>query len=90
MLHKLKAKMEQAAQAAEQKASAILPNGFKLTVPDDVAEQRYSICKSCEHLYTLTNTCKKCGCFMKLKTTLTAASCPIDKWGKYEYPTQSE
>lgn len=43
-------------------------------------DQRLSICQDCEHLLKLTNTCKKCGCFMTLKTCLSAAKCPIGKW----------
>lgn len=42
--------------------------------------ERFEICKSCEHLFKLTNTCKKCGCFMKAKTWLASAKCPINKW----------
>lgn len=48
----------------------------------DVAtsEERYLICKQCPELITLTDQCKKCGCFMKLKTTLPNATCPLGKW----------
>jgi ribosomal protein L32 len=47
----------------------------------DVAKRRLDICKSCEHYFTPTTTCKKCGCFMIAKTKLLDASCPIGKWG---------
>lgn len=86
MLNKLKQKMEQVAAEAEEKAASIVGGGWKLTVPPEISAQRYSICDSCEFLYKITNTCKKCGCFMKLKTTLAKASCPIDKWDTYTYP----
>jgi hypothetical protein len=46
----------------------------------ETAEQRYDICKSCPELFDLTKQCKKCGCFMALKTKLKEASCPIGKW----------
>ena len=46
----------------------------------DEYERRFSICKSCEWFRPMTETCKKCGCFMKLKTKLERASCPIGKW----------
>jgi hypothetical protein len=48
--------------------------------PDVLQEQRYSICKSCPEFINLTTQCKKCGCIMKLKTKLSLAQCPINKW----------
>lgn len=53
-------------------------------VSDEIQEERMSICNSCPELIKLTHQCKKCGCFMKLKTTLKEAACPIGKWGKHE------
>ena len=49
-------------------------------VSEDIAFQRLDICKSCPELIKLTATCKQCGCFMKLKTHLKYAECPIKKW----------
>lgn len=46
----------------------------------ELAEYRLEICKTCEFFRERTQTCKKCGCFMKLKTHLEDASCPIKKW----------
>jgi hypothetical protein len=54
------------------------------TVPKEVQQERFSICQACPELIKLTHQCKKCGCFMKLKTTLKIAACPIGKWGKHE------
>ena len=44
------------------------------------AERRFNICKSCPELVELTSTCKKCGCFMYMKTKLEPATCPLGKW----------
>jgi hypothetical protein len=41
---------------------------------------RFDICKSCPELIKFTAQCKKCGCFMKAKTKLEKATCPIGKW----------
>lgn len=49
-------------------------------VEEDVAQERLSICKSCPELIKLTAQCKKCGCFMNIKTKFEAAKCPIGKW----------
>lgn len=48
--------------------------------PEELAIYRLEICKGCEFYRKLSNQCKKCGCFMKLKTTLEHAKCPIGKW----------
>jgi hypothetical protein len=50
-------------------------------VSQEVADYRYSICKSCDYLINGPSICKKCGCLMKLKTTLPHSYCPINKWG---------
>jgi hypothetical protein len=49
-------------------------------VTSEVSEERYSICKACPELIKLTTQCKKCGCFMKAKTKLEHATCPLGKW----------
>jgi len=45
-----------------------------------ISDERFSICKSCPELINATKQCKKCGCFMELKTKLEKAVCPIHKW----------
>jgi hypothetical protein len=47
---------------------------------EQIASERYSICKECPELIKLTKQCKKCGCFMAAKTKLQKANCPIGKW----------
>ena len=49
-------------------------------VPEEVIKQRLDICHACPAFRPLTQTCKKCGCFMKMKTQLEKAYCPLDKW----------
>jgi len=44
------------------------------------SNRRFEICKQCPELIKLTNQCKKCGCFMAVKTTLENARCPLGKW----------
>jgi len=48
--------------------------------PEELAASRLKICQTCEWFRPKTQTCKKCGCFMKLKTTLENAKCPLEKW----------
>ena len=42
----------------------------------DIINKRWEICSGCEFL-TGMNRCEKCGCFMKVKTRISEASCPI-------------
>ena len=47
---------------------------------EEEAERRFSICKVCPELISLTNQCKQCGCIMSAKTKLLKATCPLKKW----------
>jgi hypothetical protein len=49
-------------------------------VSEEEKNKRLDLCKSCPELIKLTTQCKKCGCFMSLKTKLAVAVCPIGKW----------
>ena len=49
-------------------------------VQDQIHEERMAICLQCPELIKLTKQCKKCGCFMALKTKLQVATCPQGKW----------
>jgi len=51
----------------------------KHTTPEK-AEARYALCLECPELILATKQCKKCGCFMALKTKLEPATCPLGKW----------
>jgi len=44
------------------------------------AVDRMKICLQCEHFLKMIKQCKKCGCFMIIKTRLPNSTCPIGKW----------
>ena len=46
----------------------------------ELQQERLAICRQCEFFNHITAGCKKCGCFMKLKTKLENATCPVGKW----------
>jgi hypothetical protein len=52
--------------------------------PRAVAEERMTICKSCDRFRADKQTCEICGCFMPLKTTMANMACPIDKWEEWK------
>ena len=67
--------------------------GEHVIVPQEVAEERWEICKQCPHLlYDETNPdtnkvdgrCTECGCFMNVKTHYATAECPKGYWKKFE------
>lgn len=49
-------------------------------VSADVIKQRLDICHTCPAFKPLTQRCKKCGCFMTMKSQLEKAYCPLGKW----------
>lgn len=57
-----------------------LLNAKKPKLSEEFQKERMDICLSCPELIKLTHQCKKCGCFMQLKTKLAEARCPIGKW----------
>lgn len=52
----------------------------KMLADAEKADQRIGICENCEFLKKDLYQCDKCKCFMKIKTKLFAAKCPIEKW----------
>jgi hypothetical protein len=46
----------------------------------ELIESRLAICNECPFFKKNIAKCTKCGCYMKLKSTLRQAKCPIDKW----------
>ena len=57
-----------------------LKRGRNIVFADaELAEERVTICNSCEYLSGVRN-CKKCGCFIDAKAKLKSAECPIGKW----------
>lgn len=52
----------------------------KVLAPRELTEIRLKVCSDCPRLFKPTYTCKECGCFMKIKTKILGASCPLGKW----------
>jgi hypothetical protein len=71
----------------------------KEKVSDEVANERMSVCIACEYRDKEENKCKKCGCFLDLKTACLTnwnpkknrnevTHCPIGKWNDLETTNQ--
>ena len=46
----------------------------------ELIESRLAVCNTCPFFFKQLQKCRKCGCFMKLKTTLIQAKCPEGHW----------
>ena len=46
----------------------------------ELIEQRLAVCNECPYFFKQLAKCRKCGCFMRLKTTLSNAKCPEGHW----------
>jgi len=73
MLDKLKNRLRE----TTEKIVSQVTTGFK--VSEEIQQTRIDICNSCEKLHS-TNFCTLCGCYMPVKTFLSNAKCPMDKW----------
>tara|TARA_Y100001963_G_C6583532_1_gene354609 strand:- start:230 stop:628 length:399 start_codon:yes stop_codon:yes gene_type:complete len=54
----------------------------KFFVPNEIYEDRISICKECVYYSKTLGQCKVCLCFMKIKARLAPMSCPNKYWDK--------
>mgnify|MGYP007005598419 CR=1 FL=1 len=52
----------------------------KVVVSEEEAARRFAVCLTCPFFHPKAETCKKCGCLMRLKTRLAKATCPYEKW----------
>ena len=59
-------------------------HGQPLKVEPGEAERRREICLACEHHDAATERCRKCACYLAVKTWLKTEECPLGKW---ETPT---
>ncbi len=60
---------------------AAVASGGETVSPEERA-RRLAICESCEHFDAAAERCRRCTCYMPLKTRLAAWHCPLDppKW----------
>jgi len=54
----------------------------KFFVPNEIYEDRISICKKCVYYSKTLGQCKVCLCFMKIKARLAPMACPNKYWDK--------
>lgn len=64
-----------------------LISGRPVLAPQDVQNERYAICRACR--WHLDGQCTVCTCFVSLKVTLSAESCPDHppRWKKLTFST---
>lgn len=50
----------------------------EVRAPQDLKEKRLAVCNECK--FFNGSRCEKCGCFMGIKASLIATSCPLGIW----------
>lgn len=55
-------------------------NTEKYFLPLEKSQARMNICIQCDEYIEATEMCKKCWCFLPMKTKLAPATCPKHKW----------
>jgi hypothetical protein len=65
----------------------VVDEHYKTLAKTDIVEvdeinRRETICNTCDNKaqHFALDVCKSCYCFIKLKTALKGATCPLDKW----------
>lgn len=48
----------------------------------EVQQQRREVCYACEYYDAEQHRCKDCGCMLSVKISMSANSCPKNKWIK--------
>ena len=54
----------------------------KFFVPNEIYEDRITICKSCVYYSSILGNCTICKCFMKVKARISSQHCPQKYWDK--------
>jgi hypothetical protein len=72
-------KMLQTFVSALKAEAQSIAGGQQMLTGEEKA-QRMSICRECEFSHVSSGRCKKCGCFLKWKTSWRSQKCPIGKW----------
>jgi len=70
-------KLSQKIQETKDLTKKVINETF---VETELSKKRMEICLDCPELFHPTKNCKKCGCFMTLKTRLPDMECPLKKW----------
>lgn len=81
-IHSFPSTFQQARNLAKEiwKSGKRAAQGLPVIVSAEEGFKRFSACESCEHLDKQSYRCSQCGCFMKTKTQIASASCPLNKW----------
>ncbi len=57
-------------------------------VNKETYKERLNICRGCDEYFKPTGNCKLCGCFMRIKASISVMECPIGKWTKTKFVTK--
>ena len=52
----------------------------KFFVNKEIYKARLEVCRGCDKYIKFTGNCKVCGCFMRIKASISVMECPEKKW----------
>lgn len=76
----IKCCIKNAAQSTFKVVKNKLIRQQSILISIDIRNKRFSVCQSCDLFNHDNGRCNECGCFMKVKSLLSAMECPLDKW----------
>jgi hypothetical protein len=83
----LKEKIVPSKMLTDVEGQKVVDEHYKTLAKTDIAavdeiDRRQNICNTCDNKtqHFALDICKDCYCFIKLKTALKGATCPLDKW----------
>jgi hypothetical protein len=53
------------------------------SVPEKVFLARLAVCETCDRREPSNETCKECGCYLRVKAWWATQDCPLGRWPKY-------
>lgn len=59
---------------------SFLKQDYTYKVSSEVFQERFDLCKSCDHFNGESIKCVECGCSLLTKMVDSLESCPIEKW----------
>ncbi len=60
-------------------------------VNKEIYKERLDTCRGCDEYFKPTGSCKVCGCFMRIKASISIMECPKEYWlatKEYEAPKE--
>jgi len=72
--------VEQLKEYSYELIKAFIKQDYTYQASSEVFQERFDICKQCEHFDAEKLKCRECGCNLITKMTDSLEFCPLEKW----------